>query len=115
MILDEPRYNGLVDRVVADVAPALKRAIDDQRAAILATLGPITRFVAGRLWTAFLALAPILARVALDAALSKFGSMLISEVADLIFTHRERELAAKDFTRKEAPDGSPQGDRVPGL
>src|SRR5690348_14609736 len=95
-MMTQAEYEALSDQIASDIEPSLTAAVDDARDQILAGLGFLARFVAARMWSAMLALVPILARVALAAILSRFGETTVNQIMDLIYAHKAAEAAKKD-------------------
>lgn len=95
-MLTQAQYQAATDELAASIEPTLVAAVDAQKAQILSGVNVFWRFIAARMWSAFLALVPILARVALAAILDRFSSKTIGEVADLLYAHQKRLAAQTD-------------------
>jgi hypothetical protein len=101
-MLTQSQYAQVTDDLAASIEPALVAAIDANREQILSGVNVLTRWVANRMWSAVLAMVPILARIALTAILDRFGAKTINEIMALIYAHKASQAAMAGATQTQA-------------
>ena len=95
MAFTDKQYAQTVLAMESSVESELRSAIESRKTAILGTLGFVARLFVGPLWSAILALAPLLAGVAVRVLLTWILNMSVNDLLDFIDKHRIRAAGSK--------------------